>query len=77
MKQQLAAADRTILVGFTPANVEHRKTEASMSQRGLSEEQRLMRQSCRDFVDDVVIPFLHTWQLAARMEHGAGRTAAA
>jgi alkylation response protein AidB-like acyl-CoA dehydrogenase len=26
--------------------------------RDLSEEQRLMRQSCRDFVDDVVIPFI-------------------
>ena len=31
--------------------------------RGLSEEQRLMRQSCRDFVDDVVIPFIRgNWQ---------------
>ncbi len=30
---------------------------------GLSEEQRMMRQSCRDFVDDVVIPFVrHNWQ---------------
>ena len=30
---------------------------------GLSEEQRLMRQSCRDFVDDVVIPFIRAnWQ---------------
>ncbi len=29
----------------------------------LSEEQRLMRQSCRDFVDDVVIPFIRAnWQ---------------
>src|SRR6476620_4651938 len=29
----------------------------------LSEEQRLMRQSCRDFVDDVVIPFIRSnWQ---------------
>src|SRR5689334_18363083 len=29
----------------------------------LSEEQTLMRQSCRDFVDDVVIPFIrHNWQ---------------
>ena len=29
----------------------------------LSEEQRLMRQSCRDFVDDVVIPFIRgNWQ---------------
>src|SRR5438128_5952275 len=31
--------------------------------RGLSEEQRLMRQSCRDFVDDVVTPFIRSnWQ---------------
>src|SRR3982075_2101629 len=29
----------------------------------LSEEQRLMRQSCRDFVDDVVLPFIRSnWQ---------------
>src|SRR3954471_9341887 len=34
-----------------------------MSDRGLSEEQRLMRQSCRGFVDDVVIPFIcGNWQ---------------
>src|ERR1700690_3750730 len=26
--------------------------------RGLSEEQRMMRQSCRDFVDEVVLPFI-------------------
>ena len=31
--------------------------------RGLSEEQRMMRQSCRDFVDDVVLPFIkQSWQ---------------
>jgi alkylation response protein AidB-like acyl-CoA dehydrogenase len=30
---------------------------------GLSEEQKMMRQSCRDFVDDVVIPFIRgNWQ---------------
>ena len=30
---------------------------------GLSEEQRLMRQSCRAFVDDLVIPFIRgNWQ---------------
>src|SRR5258706_15030270 len=30
---------------------------------GLSEEQRLMRQSCRDFVDEVVTPFIRgNWQ---------------
>src|SRR5215211_9473668 len=30
---------------------------------GLSEEQRLMRQSCRDFVDDIIIPFIRgNWQ---------------
>jgi alkylation response protein AidB-like acyl-CoA dehydrogenase len=34
-----------------------------MDDRGLSEEQRLMRRSCRAFVDDVVIPFIrHNWQ---------------
>ena len=34
-----------------------------MIEHGLSEEQRLMRQSCRDFVDDVVIPFIRgNWQ---------------
>jgi alkylation response protein AidB-like acyl-CoA dehydrogenase len=31
--------------------------------RGLSEEQRMMRQSCRDFIDDVVLPFIkQDWQ---------------
>jgi alkylation response protein AidB-like acyl-CoA dehydrogenase len=41
---------------------EHDESEdASMSE--LSEEQRLMRQSCRDFVDDVIIPFIRgNWQ---------------
>src|SRR5450830_1694927 len=35
-----------------------------MYDRGLSEEQRMMRQSCRDFVDDVVLPFIkQNWQL--------------
>src|SRR5260221_12416895 len=30
---------------------------------GLSEEQRLMRQSCRDFLDEVVTPFIRSnWQ---------------
>src|SRR6266508_1438288 len=30
---------------------------------GLSEEQRLMRQSCRDFVDEVVTPLIRSnWQ---------------
>jgi alkylation response protein AidB-like acyl-CoA dehydrogenase len=34
-----------------------------MSQHGLSDEQRLMRHSCRRFVDDVVIPFIrNSWQ---------------
>src|SRR6202795_2007225 len=34
-----------------------------LSMFALSEEQRLMRQSCRDFVDDVVIPFIRgNWQ---------------
>ncbi|MPZ55711.1 MAG: hypothetical protein GEU91_04270 [Rhizobiales bacterium] len=35
----------------------------TMHDHGLSEEQRLMRQSCRGFVDDVVIPFIRQhWQ---------------
>src|SRR5215471_13847807 len=34
-----------------------------ITRTGLSEEQRLMRQSCRAFVDDVVIPFIRqNWQ---------------
>jgi alkylation response protein AidB-like acyl-CoA dehydrogenase len=34
-----------------------------MNARDLSEEQRLMRQSCRDFVDEVVTPFIRgNWQ---------------
>jgi alkylation response protein AidB-like acyl-CoA dehydrogenase len=34
-----------------------------MTDRGLSEEQKLMRQSCRAFVDDVVTPFIReNWQ---------------
>src|SRR4051812_47505168 len=43
----------------------------SMSERGLSEEQRLMRRSCRDFVDDVVIPFIRgNWQREWNMAPG-------
>ena len=43
---------------------------------GLSEEQSMMRQSCRDFVDDVVIPFIRgNWQREWDMT--AGRTAPA
>ena len=34
-----------------------------MSERGLSEEQRMMRESCRAFVDDFVTPFIRrNWQ---------------
>jgi alkylation response protein AidB-like acyl-CoA dehydrogenase len=34
-----------------------------MLDRSLSEEQRMMRQSCRDFVDDIVLPFIKAnWQ---------------
>src|SRR5262252_8828303 len=37
--------------------------ENAMAHQGLSEEQNLMRQSCRAFVDDVVLPFIrHNWQ---------------
>lgn len=36
---------------------------------GLSEEQRMMRQSCRDFVDDVVLPFVRdNWKREWSME---------
>ena len=39
-----------------------------MLDRSLSEEQRMMRQSCRDFVDDIVLPFIkanwqHEWSM--------------
>src|SRR6202795_5239241 len=41
----------------------HDETEVAAMSTDLSEEQRLMRQSCRDFVDDVVIPFIRgNWQ---------------
>ena len=34
-----------------------------MYDRGLSEEQRMMRQSCRDFVDEMVLPYIKkNWQ---------------
>ena len=34
-----------------------------MYDRGLSEEQKMMRQSCRDFVDDMVLPYIKkNWQ---------------
>lgn len=37
--------------------------------RGLSEEQRMLRQSCRDFVDEVVLPFIKTnWKQEWSME---------
>ncbi|MDQ2953523.1 MAG: acyl-CoA dehydrogenase family protein [Pseudomonadota bacterium] len=40
-----------------------------MNARHLSEEQRLMRQSCRDFVDEVVAPFIRdNWQREWVME---------
>ena len=32
--------------------------DRTSADRGLSEEQRIMRQSCRDFVDEVVLPFI-------------------
>ncbi len=42
-----------------------------MSERELSEEQRLMRQSCRAFVDDTVLPFIRgDWQREWRMDPG-------
>ncbi|HEX3858771.1 MAG TPA: acyl-CoA dehydrogenase family protein [Pseudolabrys sp.] len=42
-----------------------------MNGRDLSEEQRMMRQSCRDFVDDVVLPFIKAnWQREWSMTPG-------
>ena len=38
--------------------------DRTSADRGLSEEQRMMRQSCRDFVDEVVLPFIkQNWKL--------------
>jgi alkylation response protein AidB-like acyl-CoA dehydrogenase len=46
-----------------PLDVRLRSLQRENAMTGLSEEQRLMRQSCRDFVDDVVIPFIRgNWQ---------------
>ena len=40
-----------------------------MNLQELSEEQRMMRQTCRDFVDDVVVPFMRAnWQREWLME---------
>ena len=44
----------------------------SMTDRGLSEEQRLMRASCRAFVDEFVVPFIRReWQREWLMDPGA------
>jgi len=44
----------------------------NMTDRGLSEEQRLMRDSCRAFVNDFVIPFIRrNWQREWLMDPGA------
>src|SRR6476659_6552459 len=38
--------------------------DRTAADRGLSEELRMMRQSCRDFVDEVVLPFIkQNWKL--------------
>ena len=43
-----------------------------MVERGLSEEQRMMRESCRAFVDDFVTPFIRrNWQREWLMDPGA------
>src|SRR5262245_65952543 len=45
------------------ARVQNGRSHRRNAMTGLSEEQRMMRQSCRDFVDDVVIPFIRgNWQ---------------
>ena len=38
--------------------------DRTAADRGLSEELRMMRQSCRDFVDKVVLPYIkQNWKL--------------
>jgi hypothetical protein len=55
----------------------------NITDRGLSEEQRMMRDSCRTFVDDFVIPFIRQnwqqeWVIKAKQARpfGAGQEAA-
>src|SRR5262245_23347694 len=49
-RRHSARSEQIIMLDITPRS-------------GLSEEQRLMRQSCRDFVDEVVTPFIRSnWQ---------------
>jgi len=48
-----------IKFGRMPGVRDNKKREViHMQDRGLTDDQRMMRQSCRDFVDDVVIPFV-------------------
>jgi alkylation response protein AidB-like acyl-CoA dehydrogenase len=51
-------------IGEAPGVGSARQQEViHMYDRELSEEQRMMRQSCRDFVDEVVLPFIRSdWQ---------------
>ena len=61
------ADDGVLLVGSA-----HKKGSLPMIDSNLSEEQRMMRQSCRKFVDDVVIPFIRrNWQREWSMDPSA------
>ena len=56
-------AEKIISTRAFPVEAGSCSTGGNMSDHSLSEEQRMMRQSCRDFVDAVVIPFIRgNWQ---------------
>src|SRR5882672_11784427 len=58
-----------------PARLRIRRMD--MLERGLSEEQKLMRESCRAFVDDFVTPFIRkNWQREWLMDPDARLPAA-
>src|ERR1700686_3185177 len=47
----------------TDVDARQDETEVAAMSTDLPEEQRMMRQICRDFVDDVIIPFIRgNWQ---------------
>src|SRR5438270_12946964 len=54
---RFAPCGASLYAGYSPGAPSHER-RSKMHDRGLSEEQRMMRQSCRDFVDDAVIPFI-------------------
>src|SRR5674476_1554537 len=62
---EIARKEDQYQIGKTPGISRGRQSGViHMYDRGMSEEQRMMRQSCRDFVDDVVLPFIkQNWKL--------------